>query len=289
MKDGVARGKKAEYWNLQGKLVSISDFPDMGGYLNKTSYQLPNYNKKSPKDIALLPCDTAIHFTDSRGFAGIWNDNCINAGRKVNGIKFSWFSLIPEVDGLAGKLSPGVCPDKSRYGRFMMSIDITSLLSMFTNPVVKILGTDVYQHEVMYALVLCEGDDNRFTDFPTCPDENVADSSISFTSESKFLWSPFTMYDVNNNPWDHLALGIPHDIDVTGIGRWEPCDALSPSYSTETKNDAAAAIKVTKLRSVLSDLPNFAEESITGLSAKVAAIDLDVLLQTISDLKAALA
>jgi hypothetical protein len=91
------------------------------------------------------------------------------------------------------------------------------------------------------------------------------------------------------NPWDHLALGIPHNIDVTGIGRWEPCGVLSPSYSTEKKNDAAAAIKLTKLRSALSDLPNFAEESITGLSAKVAAIDLDVLLQSISDLKTALA
>jgi hypothetical protein len=93
-----------------------------------------------------------------------------------------------------------------------MSIDITSLLSKFTNPVVKILGTHVYKLEVMYALVLCEDDDDRFTDYPICPDENVADSSISFTSESKFLWSPFTMYDVDCVIHGIISLLVSHII-----------------------------------------------------------------------------
>lgn len=292
MNDERAQGKRGEYWNLKGKLVPISDFPDKGGYFNETSsYQLPNYNKKLPTDIPSKHCNTAIHFTDSSGFAGIWNENCIKAGREVNGIKFSWFSLIPEVGKLEGKPNPGVCPDKSRYGRFKLSIDITTLLSMFTNPVVKILGTHVYKLEVMYALVLCGADDARFSDYPLCPDENVPNSSIVFTSKSNIFWSPYTMYDYKGNPWDHLALGIPQDINVTGIGRWDPCGVLLPSYSEEKEVDAAAAIKLTKLKSVLPDLnlPNFAEESITGLSAKVKEIDLDGLLQTILALKEAVA
>lgn len=139
----------------------------------------------------------------------------------------------------------------------------------------------------MYALVLCERTDQRFSDYPLCPDEDVAGSRISFTSENKFLWSPFTHYDINFCPWDHLALGIPHDLDISGIGKWESSGTLHPSYSDEKKKDAAVAIEIAKLQSVFSSLPDFTD--ISNLSAKIADIDLDELMEMANDLKVALA
>lgn len=285
----LAQGKKSEYWNIEGQIVPIHEFPNRGEFYKNGSFQLPKYDKQLKKERNFRLCPKVIHFTNSFGYAGITAADIIEPGLSVNNVKFAWFSLIPEIQLPEGKLSPGVRSDASRYGKFKWSIDVEKLMEKFQNPKVKVLGTHVYQLEVMYALILCEADDGRFTYLPDCPDQNAENTTVAYT-EGTFLWSPYTTLDEVSRPWDHLALGIADNVDISSIGEWEACEGLFPDCSTETitKADAETLIKLEGLRATFTRFPRHRKGfTVEGLSDAMNQFNLDALATTLKDLSKA--